>query len=248
MLPLSVTIIAVNEADRIGHAIKSVAFADEILVVDSGSTDDTVAIAKSFGARVIETDWPGYREQKNRAAQWAKNDWILGLDADEAVDDTLAAEIKTALVSPNVEGFEIGRLGFWMGRPIEHGTWRPDRSIRLYDRRKGRWLGGAVHERVQVDGKIRRLSGDILHRPYRDLDEQLRDLNRYAELFVQDALMNGRKAYAFDVIFRPMAHVVKAIIIRFGFLDGVRGWMLAGVGAMGVMMKWGMLYLNQRRQ
>ncbi len=247
MQPLSVTIIAVNEADRIGRAIQSVAFADEVLVVDSGSTDDTVAVARAHGARVIETDWPGYRVQKNRAAEWAANDWILGLDADEVVDDVLAEEIQAALDSPLVAGFELGRLGYWMGQAIEHGTWRPDRAIRLYDRRYGQWSGGSVHERVTVDGETRLLKGDLLHYPFRNIEEQLMDMYRYAVLFVEDAQEMGRRAKGVDVLFRPIAHFAKAIVVRRGFLDGIRGWMLAGLGASGVMLKWGMLYLAQRR-
>ena len=153
MTPLSVTIIACNEEDRIGRAIQSVSFADEVLVVDSGSCDATVQVAEGLGARVIQTDWPGYREQKNRAAQWAKHDWILGLDADEWVSPDLAASIQTALSAPEMKGFAVNRLGVWMGAQIQYGVWRPDRSIRLFDRRSARWSGGRVHERVCVDGR-----------------------------------------------------------------------------------------------
>jgi glycosyltransferase involved in cell wall biosynthesis len=243
--PLTVTIIAANEADRIARAIESVSFADEVLVVDSGSSDETVAIAKALGARVIETDWPGYRVQKNRAADWAKNDWVLGLDADEYVDDVLAASIQTVLKSPGAAGFEIDRQGHWMGAPIDHGTWRPDRSVRLFDRRRAKWSGGSVHERVVVEGPTERLVGDIQHFPFRDIGEQLADIQRYASLFVADAKAAGRRARLVDVMVRPFAHFMKALVIRQGFRDGVRGWCLAGIGATAVMLKWGMLYLDQ---
>jgi glycosyltransferase involved in cell wall biosynthesis len=241
---LTVTIIAVNEADRIGSAIRSASFADEILVVDSGSTDDTVAIARSLGARVIETDWPGYRVQKNRAAAWAQHDWVLGLDADEVVGEALAESIQTVLNSPSAVGFEVERLGHWMGAPIEYGTWRPDRSIRLFDRRHGEWAGGSVHERVRVTGAVGRLEGDLLHYPYRDLNEQLWTMQRYALLFVQDAQAEGRSAWVTDVVFRPVFHLFKALILKGGVRDGVRGLCLAGLGAASVMLKWGMLYLS----
>jgi len=242
--PLTVTIIAVNEADRIGSAIRSVAFADEVLVVDSGSTDDTVAVARALGARVIETDWPGYRVQKNRAATWARHDWVLGLDADEVVGEALAASIQAVLDSPAAVGFEVARLGHWMGAPIEHGTWRPDRAIRLFDRRHGEWTGGSVHERVSVVGEVGRLDGDLFHYPYRDLNEQLGTMQRYAELFVQDAQAEGRSARVVDVVFRPVFHLLKALILKGGIRDGVRGFCLASLGAAGVMLKWGMLYLS----
>jgi len=241
---LTVTIIAVNEADRIESAIRSVSFADEVLVVDSGSTDDTVSVARSLGARVIETDWPGYRVQKNRAVAWAQNDWVLGLDADEVVGDALARSIQAVLESPSAVGFEVARLGHWMGAPIEHGTWRPDRAIRLFDRRRGEWSGGSVHERVSVTGAVGRLDGDLLHYPYRDLNEQLSSIQRYAALFVQDARAEGRSARVTDVVFRPIFHLFKALILKGGVRDGVRGLCLAGLGAAGVMLKWGMLYLS----
>jgi len=246
MEPLSVTIIACNEADRIARAIESVSFADEVLVLDSGSDDDTVGVATALGARVIETDWPGYRVQKERAAELAKNDWILGIDADEWLSPALATSICAALKNPSVNGFEMDRLGLWMGAWIRHGVWRPDRAIRLFNRRRGRWAGGTVHEKVRVDGPIHRLEGDLMHDPYRDLSEQLQSMDRYARLFVEGAKASGRKAYIWDVVVRPPVHFLKALVLRHGFLDGVRGWCLAGLGAAAVMLKWGMLYLDER--
>ena len=248
MEPLSVTIIACNEADRIGRAIQSVAFAEEVLVVDSGSTDDTVRLAKEMGARVIQTDWPGYTVQKERAVQWAQHDWVLGLDADEWLSPALATSIQAALDGPTVAGFEMDRLGLWMGAEIHHGVWRPDRAIRLFDRRQGRWTGGSVHERVRVDGGTQRLKGELMHDPYRDLSEQLQSIERYAKLFVKDAVASNKQAHFWDVIVRPVAHFLKALVMRRGVLDGVRGWCLAGLGAASVMLKWGMLYLHKESQ
>ena len=244
MEALTVTIIACNEADRIGRAIQSVSFADEVLVVDSGSQDATVEVARSMGARVIETDWPGYREQKNRAAQWAKHNWVFGLDADEWVSPQLADCIRSALESPELQGYAVNRLGLWMGEAIRHGVWHPDRSIRLFDRRCGQWTGGRVHERVEVQGRTGRLDGDLMHDPYRDLSEQLAIIDRYARLFVLDAKQSGRKAHVWDVLLRPLIHLLKALVFRRGVLDGIRGWCLAGLGAAAVMLKWGMLYLD----
>ena len=245
MQRLTVTIIAQNEADRIGAAIQSVSFADEVLVVDSGSTDSTIEVARSLGARVIQTDWPGYREQKNRAMGWATHDWVLGLDADERVDAELAASIAEVLKNPAAVGYEMSRLGHWMGAEIHHGTWRPDRAIRLFDRRCGRWTGGSVHEVVEVDGPVQRVQGELVHHPFRDLQEQLESIQRYAELFVDDACAAGVRAYWWDVVFRPFLHLFKALVLRAGIRDGIRGWCLAGLGATHVMLKWGMLYLAQ---
>ena len=243
---LSVTIIACNEEDRIGRAIRSVSFADEVLVVDGGSQDRTVEVARSLGARVIETDWPGYREQKNRAVRWAKHDWVFGLDADEWVSDSLASCIQAVLREPDAQGFTVDRLGLWMGEAIRYGVWRPDRAIRLFDRRNAHWSGGLVHERVQVDGQCGRLTGDLMHDPYRDLSEQFSSIDRYARLFVEDARLSGRRAHVWDVLLRPLFHLVKALVVRRGILDGIRGWCLAGLGASAVMLKWGLLYLDGR--
>lgn len=247
MVPLSVTIIALNEADRIGAAIKSVHWASEVLVVDSGSSDGTVGVAKELGARVIETDWPGYREQKNRAAEWAEHDWVLSLDSDEVVPPELALEIQRVLESPSARGFEVARLGHWLGAPIRHGVWRPDRSVRLFHKHHARWAGGSVHERVQVDGTVGRLKGDLLHFPYRDVHEHLSTLAEYSALFVDDSLAAGRRASILDVVLRPVFHLFKAMVLKAGYLDGVRGVCIAGLGAAGVMMKWGMLRLAQER-
>jgi len=247
MVPLSVTIIALNEADRIGDAIASVKWADEVLVVDSGSSDGTVAVARELGARVIEADWPGYREQKNRAAAWAKHDWVFSLDSDEVVSPELAGEIQRVLELPSARGFEVPRLGHWHGAPIRHGVWRPDRSIRLFHKGHAKWAGGSVHERVQVDGHVGRLKSDLLHFPYRDVREHLATLAEYSALFVDDSLAAGRRASMLDVLLRPVFHLFKAMVLKAGYLDGVRGVCIAGLGAAGVMLKWGMLRLAQER-
>ncbi len=243
---LSVTIIAANEADRIGAAIRSVLWADEVLVVDSGSTDETVRVARSLGARVIETDWPGYRDQKNRAAEWAANDWVLGLDADEVVPETLALEIQEILREPDAEGFEVARLGHWMGSAVHYGVWRPDRSVRLFNRARGRWSGGLVHERVEVSGRVGRCRSDLHHFPYRNLTEHLETLQEYASLFTAERIASGRRARWLDVAFRPALHLLKALLLKGGVLDGFRGLALAVLGAAGVLLKWGMLYRAQR--
>ena len=245
MPPVSVTIVACNEADRIGNAIESVRWADEVLVLDSGSVDGTQDVARQLGARVIETDWPGYREQKHRAVERARNDWVLSLDADEVVPAALSQEIQAVLVAPEAVAFEIARLGHWMGAPVHYGVWRPDRSVRLFHRESARWAGGLVHERVRVDGVVGRLRCDLLHFPYRGLREHLDTLNEYADLFVQQELDGGRSARWIDVVGRPLVHVVKALVLKAGLLDGVRGVCLGFLGAAGVWMKWSRLLRAQ---
>lgn len=247
MLPLSVIIIAKDEADRIGAAIESVGFAQEVVVLDSGSADDTVGVARSMGATVIETDWPGFVAQKNRAMAAASHDWVLSIDADERVSLALReAIVETLSGEPRFPGYQVDRLGFWEGLPIRHGTWWPARQVRLCQRSLARFEGRDPHDRLVVDGDVGRLSGELLHFPYRNLAEHLSTIHRYTELFVVACLREGRRARWWDLIVRPPAHLFKALLLRRGLLDGVPGLCIACLGAAHVMLKWGQLYLAQR--
>jgi glycosyltransferase involved in cell wall biosynthesis len=244
MPPLSVVIIARNEEDRIGGAIASVPFADEVVVLDSGSDDGTVALARSLGARVVETDWPGHVAQKNRALTHASHDWVLSIDADERVSPALAESIRAALAGVSeVRGYRMSRLSWWMGAPVRHGTWYPDRRIRLFRRDAARWVGVDPHDRVEVDGPVAPLTGDLHHHPYRSLSDHLTTIDAYTARHVEVARSQGVTARWWDVVLRPPLHFVKAILLKRGFLDGVRGWCIAGLGAMYVLVKWTRLYL-----
>jgi glycosyltransferase involved in cell wall biosynthesis len=245
--PLSVTIIAMDEADRIGDAIQSVSFAAEVLVIDGGSRDETVAVAQGLGARVIQAGWPGHIAQKTRAMEAAQHDWILNIDADEEVSPELARAIQGALSAPVASGFSMPRLGYWAGAAIRHGTWWPDRQLRLFDRRASRYCGRDPHDKVAVDGPVVRLDEVLIHRPYRDSAEHLQTVCRYAEIFAERCREEGVRAHWWDVVLRPGLHLAKALILRRGVLDGIRGWCLAGIGALGVQLKWGRLYIEQKR-
>ena len=248
MPQLSVVIIARNEEDRIGEALRSVAFADEVVVLDSGSTDGTVALARSLGARVIETDWPGHVAQKNRALEHAGSDWVLSIDADERISPQLAQAIQALMqTDPSADGYRVSRLSWWMGAPVRHGTWYPDRRIRLFHRQRARWTGIDPHDFVKVDGAVAPLSGDILHHPYRSLSDHLSTIDRYTARHVEVALGRGVRARWWDVILRPPLHFIKAILLKRGFLDGVRGWCIAGLGATYVLVKWTRLYLHREQ-
>ncbi len=239
MLPLSVTIIARDEEDRIGAAIRSVAFADEVLVLDSGSADRTVEVARGLGARVIETDWPGHVAQKNRALALARHRWVLSIDADERVDATLAEQIAALRAGdPDRAGYRFPRLSWWQGRPIWHGNWYPDDRIRLVDRHKAEWVGDDPHDSLEVDGPVGRLRGHLQHHPFRSLSEHLRTIDRYTATAADRAMAAGRRARWWDVVFRPPLHFAKAMLLRAGFADGLRGWALAGLGATYVLLKW----------
>lgn len=249
MVPLTVAIIVRDEADRLPDAIRSVqGLAAEVLVLDSGSTDDTVAVARGLGARVLELDWPGHVAQKNRALDAARHPWVLSIDADERLSPDLARAISQALArEPEVDGFEISRLSWWQGAPIRHGTWYPDRRLRLVRRARARWGGNNPHDRLSVQGARSRLPGELWHHPYRSLSEHLVVIDRYTAIAAEALAGEGRRARIWDLVLRPPLHIVKALLLRAGFRDGARGLCLAGLGATYVLLKWGRRYLAQDR-
>jgi glycosyltransferase involved in cell wall biosynthesis len=227
-MKISACIITYNEADRIGACCDSLAFCDEIVVVDSHSTDDTRAIAAAHGARVIERDWPGYRSQREFAMQAATHDWILAVDADERVSAPLRAELQALARDidggADIAGASIPTLTDYFGRFLRHGNAWPDRHPRLYDRRRARWQGYEIHERVTIDGPVRSLQGWLEHYSYRSFGEQLRKLDRYAELMAQQMHANGRRAGLSQVLFNPPWRFIRGYLLKRGFLDGWRGF------------------------
>ncbi|MCK6506570.1 glycosyltransferase family 2 protein [Myxococcota bacterium] len=247
MLPLSVAIIARDEADRLPLAIASVrGLAREVVVVESGSSDDTAAVAAALGARVVQTDWPGHVAQKNRALQACTEPWVLCLDADEQVSPALAASIRRALgEGPSVDGYALSRLSWWQGAAVRHGTWYPDRRLRLVRRQGARWGGQNPHDRLEVDGPVGRLEGDLVHHPYRSLGEHLATIDRYTAIAAAELAAAGTRAGWADVALRPLLHFVKAYLLKAGFRDGVRGLCLAWLGASYVALKWGRRHLEQ---
>jgi glycosyltransferase involved in cell wall biosynthesis len=192
---LSVTVVAKNEAADLGAALASVAFADEIVVVDSHSTDDTPAIARQYTDRVVIHDWLGHIEQKNYAASLASHDWILSLDADERVTTPLADEIRAALAAdPPHAAFQIPRVTWHLGRWVRSTDWYPDYQDRLYDRRRARWTGRYVHEALTTTGSSGRMRGEIQHYAYRDIAEHLETIDRYTTLAARQMDEDGRRA------------------------------------------------------
>ena len=239
---LTLAVIAKNEADRIADCLRSVPCADELLVLDSGSTDATVSIARDCGARVLETDWPGFVAQKNRALESARGDVVLSLDADERLSPEALQEVERVLASRDeAHGWSFPRCSTWLGRPIRHGRWYPDRKVRLVCRGQGHWAGRDPHDRLVVAGVVRRLAGDILHDPYRDFSEHLGTIDRYARLSAESLHAEGRRGHVWDVVARPPLHFVDAYLLRRGFLDGLPGLALAGLGAAHVGLKWSRL-------
>ncbi len=245
---LSAAVITYNEADRIEACIRSVAFCDEIVVVDSHSTDGTRELAAALGARVIERDWPGYRSQKAFAVSSCRHDWVLCLDADERV----SAELRAEIVRLRASGFEgragwsIPRITDYFGRFLRHGNAYPDRLVRLFDRRRGGWVGREIHENTRVEGRPGRLQGHLLHYPYRSLTDHEQRMLRYAQLMAGSMHASGRRAGLGAAVFHSVWRFVRGYFLRLGFLDGWRGLVFALVEASYVRQKYVRLYLLRR--
>jgi glycosyltransferase involved in cell wall biosynthesis len=244
---VTVTIITLDEAAHIADAIDSAAWADEIIVVDSGSVDDTLSIARARGARTETRAWTGYVDQKNFAASLASHDWIFSLDADERIPPALASEIRALLATePHRGGYRVPRVTFHLGRWVRTTDFYPDYQTRLYDRRKGRWQGRYVHESVTVDGDTGQLTTELQHYSYRDLTDHLDRINAYTTLAARQMHESGRRASAVDLLFHPPAAFLRNYILRRGFLDGTAGLTLSLVNAYSVLLKFAKLWELQR--
>jgi glycosyltransferase involved in cell wall biosynthesis len=245
---VSVIVITLNEAAHIEACLQSVAWADDVLVVDSGSTDGTPALARAKGARVIERGWPGYSEQKNFAATEARHDWVLSVDADERVTPELAAEIKSRLNStPTETGFRVPRVTFHLGKWIRTTGWYPDYQLRLYDRRRAKWQSRRVHESVAAEGAVGRLSHDLQHFAYRDLSHHYQTMDRYTTLAAEEMHASGRRAGFFHLTIHPWAAFMRNYILRRGFLDGRAGFIISVMNAYYVFLKFAKLWALRRR-
>jgi glycosyltransferase involved in cell wall biosynthesis len=243
---LSVTVITRNESANIAAALESIAWADEIIVVDSESTDDTVAQAKRFTDRVVVRSWPGYAAQKNFAASIATHDWILSLDADERVTPALAGEIRSTLaVDPPHRGYRIPRVAFHLGRWIRTTDWYPDDQLRLYDRRAAQWKGAYVHESVAVTGSVGHLEKELHHHPYRDVADHLETIDRYTTLAAREMNAAGRRAGALQIAGHPPFAFLRNYLLRGGIRDGVPGLIISTLNAYYVFLKFSKLWQLQ---
>lgn len=241
---ISATIIARDEEASIARAIRSVQFCDEVLVLDSGSKDRTVEISRSMGTTVVHNAWPGYANQKNLAAELARNDWILSIDADEEVSPRLAESIgQVRTKAGGCVGFDFPRLARYCGRWIRHSGWYPDRKVRLYHRDYGHWVGAYVHESLELSGSVGHLDGDLLHFTCDTLDHHRQTVNRYTELAAREIHESGRTAPAWRLLLGPPYSFVKSYVLQLGFLDGAAGLRIAHMASRYVYLK----YLKARR-
>src|SRR5689334_13661117 len=232
-MKITATIITLNEERNIARAIESLRCCDEIVVLDSGSADRTVELAEKLGARTIESPWRGYAGQKNWAAEQAANDWILSLDADEALSEALEGEIWSLKKSgPKYDAYTMPRLAQYLGRWILHSGWYPDRKIRLYDRRKAKWVGSFVHESVEVKGRVGHLEANLLHFTCDSLSEHLKTMDSYTTLAAQQLIATGEKATWGRLILEPPWTFFNTYVLKLGFLDGIEGLAIANMAAL----------------
>ncbi|MDA8382064.1 MAG: glycosyltransferase family 2 protein [Betaproteobacteria bacterium] len=239
--PLSAVIITLNAAASLARCLASLALADEIVVVDSGSRDETVAMAGAFGARVIHQPWLGFGPQKQFAVEQARHDWVLCLDADEQVSDGLRAAIETALREPSFRAYRMPRCNRFMGRWLRHGEGYPDWSLRLFDRRIARWSEDPVHEKVVTQAPCGTLTGDLLHESGEDLATYLDKQNRYTTLQAQALYRQGRRAGLSHLVASPLLRFVKFYLVRRGFLDGMPGFVHIAIGCFNSFVKYAKL-------
>lgn len=237
-MKITATVITRNEERNISETLKSLEWADEVVVVDSESTDKTVDIARRLTSRVIVRPWPGYAAQKNFAAEQASNDWILSLDADERISPELRTSIEALQrVGPEQAAYQMPRRSWYIDRWVKHSGWYPDYKVRLYDRRRARWQGEYVHESVSVNGSTGTLHGDLLHYTVMTLDEHHQRLGRYTTLAAEEMRARGQRPGMLSLLLAPPATFLKSYLLKFGFLDGRAGLMIAGFAAYYVFLR-----------
>jgi glycosyltransferase involved in cell wall biosynthesis len=238
MPSLSVILITRNEADNIAACLESVAWADEIIVVDSGSSDETPAICRRYTPHVTVTDWPGFGPQKNRALDLASCDWVLSIDADERVTAELRTEIQRVLAAPEADAYALPRLSSFLGQPMRHGGWWPDYVTRLFRRGTARFGEARVHEALQVQGRCGRLHSHLVHHPYRRLGQVIGKMDSYSSAAALAMAERGRSAGLSNALLHGFFAFLRTYLLRAGFLDGKLGFVLAVSNGEGAYYKY----------
>ncbi|HDP98293.1 MAG TPA: glycosyltransferase family 2 protein [bacterium] len=238
MNPLSVTIITLNEEQNIKRCLNSVGWADEIIVVDTGSDDNTLQICRKFGCRTLQTHWRGFGLTKRLAVDSARHDWILSVDADEALTEALQQRIQQILQQPDSVGYRIKRNSFYLNRLIRHCGWNRDYPLRLFNRRFGNFSDKKIHESVEVMGKISRIDEPLLHYTYPTIQSHVARMNRYSELGAEQAIDSGKSATIISAFARGLIKFIKMYLLQQGFLDGKAGLILSCNSAYGVFLKY----------
>jgi glycosyltransferase involved in cell wall biosynthesis len=242
-MSVSVCVICFNEESNLRRCLDSVSWADEIVVVDSMSDDNTVEIARSYGVQLYQREWSGYVDQKNHALSKANEEWVLSLDADEEVPEALRSEIQEAVVRPAaMNGYRIPRRSYYQGRWINHSGFYPDRQLRLFRKALGRWTGGRVHERMEVQGSVGDLKNDLLHYPYQDsLSGLLRKTDAFTSLMAEDLYDRGKRYHLWKLIARPGMKFLEVYFLKLGFMDRVPGLIIATLSAFAMFVRYAKL-------
>ena len=250
MVPLSAVLVTHNEQARLPAALESVRFCDEVVVVDDGSTDRTREIAAQAGARVVlNSPWPGFSAQRNRALEEARHDWVLTIDADERVTPSLREEIERVRAGGFTHaGYRITRVAFYMGRWIRGTDWYPDWQLRLFDRRRGRWGAALVHESAQVDGPVGRLRGELEHFPYSDLTSHVERINHYTTLWARAAFEAGGRTSPLELVFVPGFAFLRNYLLRGGLRLGRAGYTVSRLNTYYTFLKLAKLAELQRTE
>lgn len=239
---LSVAVITYNEERNIERCLASVrGLADEIVIVDSGSTDATAAIAESAGARVVVHPFEGHIQQKNVAVGHCRHEWVLSLDADEALTPELARSIKDALSAPAYDGYEMNRLTNYCGSWIRHGGWYPDRKLRLFRKGRGSWVGVNPHDRYELadrSAKVGRLRGDLLHYSYRSVSDHLKQIDFFTGIMAAELHRAGKRAPMWRVVLAPAFRFFRDYVVKGGWMDGMHGFVIAALSSSAVLVKY----------
>ncbi|HEX7812193.1 MAG TPA: glycosyltransferase family 2 protein [Burkholderiales bacterium] len=244
---ISAVLIVKNEEAAIGFCLDALKWCDEVVVVDSGSSDRTVELARARGARVIVQEWMGYGKQKDFAVRQAANDWVLCVDADEIVSPELRASIETVLHATSAGAYEMARCNRFMGRFLRHGEGYPDWNLRLFDRRRARWSDDPVHENVQTRETVGRLDGDLLHESAESLQSYLEKQNRYTSLQAEALYREGVHPSIVKLVLSPLVRFLKFYVFRLGFLDGMPGLIHIVIGCFNTFSKNAKLFDLQAR-
>ncbi len=241
---VSATIITFNEEDNIERCLDSVSWADEIVVVDSFSTDNTVALCRRYTDKIIQRQWPGHVLQKQFALEQAAGPWVLSLDADEELSAEARDEIRTALLdgSTPAEGFVFPRQSYYLGRWIRHGGWYPDKKLRLVRKHRARWTGRDPHDKLQVRGTTVRLQGRILHYVYKDISHQLKTVDSFSSISARNWQQDGKSFSLPMLLFRPPIRFLETYVWKRGFLDGLPGFIIAVISSYYVFCKYAKLW------
>ena len=244
MAKISVITLALNEERNIRECLQSVSWADQLIVVDSGSTDNTVRLAREFTSDILEVQWKGYGATRNEALTHATGDWILWLDADERVTPELVEEIRARLSDndSNIAGYDVSRRAYFLGKWIKHCGWYPSRVVRVFRRTHGRFSENNVHEQLRLNGAVGHLRHDLLHYTDPDLHHYFLKFNRYTSLAAKDLYAAGRRCSLYDVLVRPPFTFVRMYALRAGFLDGMQGLILCVVSMAYVFVKYAKLW------